>query len=101
MARVRAFGYGSSEPLAAAQALRIAADAEPEPQRASAAFPEDPPLGSPVRIRADDYGRDPVEGTLVFIDAKEVALRRNDPLVGTVVVHFPRLGYDLRLLRAR
>jgi glutathione S-transferase len=101
MARVRAFGHGSSEPLAAAQALRIAADAEPEPPRASAAFPEDPPLGCAVRIRADDYGRDPVDGTLVFIDPHEVALRRDDTQVGTVVVHFPRLGYDLRPLNAR
>jgi hypothetical protein len=49
-----------------------------------------------VRIRADDYGRDPVEGELVLIDADEIALRRSDPRLGDVVVHFPRLGYDLR-----
>ena len=49
-----------------------------------------------VRIRADDYGRDPVEGVLVFIDTTEIALRRHDDKVGEIVVHFPRLGYDLR-----
>jgi hypothetical protein len=49
-----------------------------------------------VRIRADDYGREPVEGELVFIDREQVAVRRCAPGVGEVVVHFPRLGYDLR-----
>ncbi len=96
MTRVCAFGHGTSTPTTAAAALRIAADATPDPTRASQPFAEDPPLGTAVRIRADDYGRDPVEGTLVFIDATEIALRRDDPQVGTVVVHFPRLGYDLR-----
>ena len=51
-----------------------------------------------VRIRADDYGRDPVEGKLIFLDANEVAISREDPQIGEVVVHFPRLGYDLRPL---
>ena len=49
-----------------------------------------------VRIRADDYGRDPVEGKLIFLDANEVAISREDPQIGEVIVHFPRLGYDLR-----
>ncbi len=42
------------------------------------------------------YGRDLVEGELVLIDADEIALRRRDPRLGDIVVHFPRLGYDLR-----
>ena len=96
MERVRAFGNGTSTPLDASEALRIAAGAAPEAPRPSQPFVEDPPLGSSVRIRADDYGRDPVDGELVFIDADEIALRRDDPRVGIVVVHFPRLGYDLR-----
>jgi glutathione S-transferase len=96
MERVRAFGHGTPEPMSAGDALRIAAEATPEAPRVSRPFHEDPPPGSNVRIRADDYGRDPVDGELVFIDAKEIALRRDDARVGTVVVHFPRLGYDLR-----
>jgi glutathione S-transferase len=31
-----------------------------------------------------------------FIDAHEIALLRDDPQVGRVAVHFPRLGYDWR-----
>ncbi len=65
-------------------------------RESGAPFPEDPPLGATVRIRADDHAQDPIVGELVQIDADEIALRRNDPLVGEVVVHFPRLGYELR-----
>ncbi len=96
MARMRGFGHGTSLPMTAANALRVAADAQPAPPRASKPFDEDPPLGSVVRIRADDYGRDPVEGELVLIDADEIALRRLVPQLGEIIVHFPRLGYDLR-----
>jgi glutathione S-transferase len=53
-------------------------------------------LASKVRIRADDYARDPVEGVLDFINAEEIAVTRTDAQVGEVTVHFPRFGYDLR-----
>jgi hypothetical protein len=99
MARVQGFGHGRSAPLDAAEALRIAAGATPDTPGPSQPQPEDPPPGTRVRVRADDYGRDPVEGELVFIDGGEIAVRRDDPRVGAVVVHFPRLGYDLRPLR--
>ena len=96
MARMRAFGHGITSPMSATEALNVAAAAQPATPRTSNPFDEDPPLGCHVRIRADDYGRDPVEGQLVLIDADEIALHRNDPTVGDMVVHFPRLGYDLR-----
>ena len=96
MAKMRAFGHGHPTPLPALAALEIAKAATPARARPSQPFAEDPPLGSIVRIRAEDYGRDPVVGELVLIDAEELALRRHDPRVGEVVVHFPRLGYDLR-----
>lgn len=96
MARMAAFGHGRPVGMAPAEALAVAAAAPPALPRRSAPFPEDPVPGSPVRIRADDYGGDTVEGELVLIDHEEIALRRHDPQVGEVVVHFPRLGYDLR-----
>lgn len=96
MARMRAFGHGTSSPMDATEALRIAAAAQPATPRVSNSFEEDPPLGCHVRIRADDYGRDPVEGELVLLDADEIALLRTDQRLGDIVVHFPRLGYDLR-----
>jgi glutathione S-transferase len=96
MARVRAFGHGAPTPMAPKRALEIARNAQPLAPEPSTPWPEDPPLGSDVRIRADDYGRDVVNGELVYAGIDELAVRRNDPIVGTVVVHFPRLGYDLR-----
>lgn len=96
MQRAQAFGHGDASPMAARHALDIAAAAEPEPPRPSSSFAEDPPLGARVRIRADDYARDPVEGELVLITDDEIALQRTDAVVGGVTVHFPRLGYDLR-----
>lgn len=100
MARMRAFGHGESAPMKASAALDIARDAAPAIPRASNPFEEDPSPGTAVRIRAEDYGRDAIEGELVLIDAEEIALRRSDDAVGDVVVHFPRLGYDLRALTA-
>jgi hypothetical protein len=36
---------------------------------------------------------EPVVGELVIDRLNEIAVRRSDPRVGKVVVHFPRLGY--------
>ena len=44
-------------------------------------------------ITADDYGFDPVAGTLVASSADEIAVRRDEPALGAVVVHFPRFGF--------
>lgn len=96
MARMGEFGHGSSAPMTAVEALDIARTASPAPLRKSEPFAEDPAPGAQVRIRADDYGKDAIEGELVLIDREEVALRRQDEKVGDMVVHFPRLGYDLR-----
>jgi glutathione S-transferase len=98
MDRMRAFGHGRVSAITPREALDIAAATTPAPPRPSQPFPEDPPLGATVRVRADDYARDPVEGALVMIDAHKIALRRNDPHVGEVAVHFPRAGFDLRRL---
>jgi glutathione S-transferase len=101
MERVRAFGHGSPSMLSPRDALDIARAADPEPIAPSSPAPEDPALGSLVRVRADDYGRDAIEGELVHLSLDEIAVRRTESSVGTVVVHFPRLGYDLRPLERR
>ena len=96
IARVASFGNGTMTTMFPREALDVAAAAEPAEALISAPFDEDPPLGSRVRVRADDYGRDPVEGELVQIDRERLALVREDPSIGTIAVHFPRLGYDIR-----
>jgi hypothetical protein len=54
------------------------------------------PLGSLVTIGASDYGMEPVRGELVLADANEWAIKRTDDRAGDVVVHFPRLGFQMR-----
>jgi glutathione S-transferase len=46
-----------------------------------------------VKVSADDYGRDPVAGEIVFTNAHEIAILRRDSQVGDIVVHFPRAGF--------
>ena len=42
----------------------------------------------------DDYGN-PVAGRLLAWSAEEVVLRHEDPSVGAVNLHFPRVGFDV------
>jgi glutathione S-transferase len=96
MARVAATGHGTSEELSAAEALAIAARSVPEPLRASVEDDALPVPGTPVAIRPDDYVTSAVEGTLVQIDAQDVAVLRVDPRLGEVMMHFPRVGYTIK-----
>jgi glutathione S-transferase len=92
--RVAAIGHGSERPMESRDALAVARDCEP--QLDSQLDPGDPngrKPGDRVRVFPDDYGRDPVEGTLVASDAHRIAIRRTDEAVGDVVVHFPRAGF--------
>lgn len=52
--------------------------------------------GQRVSVRATDYGRDPVEGEVVSLTPHEISLQREDERAGTVIVHFPRVGYEAR-----
>ncbi len=96
--RMAAFGHGDRTEMTAAAALGIATAATPQPLPSSQPSNDDPQPGSQVRIRPDDYGKESVEGELVLIDAQEIAIRRTDPTLGDTVIHFPRLGYDLRAM---
>lgn len=92
--RMHGLGEGRRSELPAEQALLVARDT------ASAQPFEGEPLplpklkpGDAVVVQATDYGCDPVSGTLLHASAMEIALRRNDPRAGEVVVHFPRDGF--------
>jgi glutathione S-transferase len=92
--RVKAIGHGTSSDMTPKEALAVAKAATSEAKEA--ADPMDPngrKPGDKVKVSADDYGRDPIAGEIVFSDAHEVAIRRSDPAVGDVVVHFPRAGF--------
>src|SRR5262245_40624219 len=44
--------------------------------------------GQTVTVTPDDTGRDPVVGELVASGVHEIVIRRSDPAVGEVCVHF-------------
>jgi hypothetical protein len=46
-----------------------------------------------VTVTPDDTGRDPVSGELVASAIHEIVIKRSDPVVGEVCVHFPRAGF--------
>ena len=49
--------------------------------------------GTTVVVEPDDTQRGGSVGELAILRPNEVAIRRSDERVGTVLVHFPRLGY--------
>jgi glutathione S-transferase len=98
--RVGAFGHGAREEMPAAEALAVAAGATPAPPLVDMAAPAHGGEafglvpGRRVSVTPDDTGRDPVAGALVAAGPEFIVLRREDPRLGTVHVHFPRAGYD-------
>jgi glutathione S-transferase len=97
--RVRAVGHGQRAEMTPEEAIAVARAAEPTTPEA--ADPHDPNglrPGTRVRVVPDDYGFDPVDGVLVTSSVHEVALRREAPEVGAVVVHFPRAGFRVQAI---
>jgi glutathione S-transferase len=95
-ARVNAIGHGKPAPMDSKEALAIAEAATPEAKPLPDPFePSGRKPGDKVKVSADDYGRDPVAGEIVFTNAHEIAIRRRDPQVGDIVVHFPRAGFTV------
>ena len=94
MARIAAVGHGERSELAPQEALRIASEAVPDSKPFGVSFDGHAP-GRRVRVATEDFALDPVEGEIVYATREAIALRRQDPEVGTVHVHFPRLGYEV------
>ena len=97
--RVESLGAGTRIETSPADALAVARDAHPAP--ATGADPHEPNglrTGSRVAVVPDDYGFDPVAGEVVASSPHEVAIRRHDPVVGEVVVHFPRVGFRVTIV---
>lgn len=91
IARIEAIGHGTPSEISAQDALDIAHGAEPsvaEQVDDDSGFAP----GQQVVVRTEDPGADPVTGKLVRLTARDIAILREDPKVGTVAVHFPRIG---------
>ncbi|PKQ03148.1 MAG: glutathione S-transferase family protein, partial [Alphaproteobacteria bacterium HGW-Alphaproteobacteria-12] len=92
--RVAGIGHGRRSEISRDDALDIAkAATSTEAASADPGEPNGLKPGDTVTAMADDYGRDPVAGELVSSSAQHIALKRSDPRVGEVVVHFPRAGF--------
>jgi glutathione S-transferase len=94
--RVKALGHGRREEMAGAEALKIAAAATPlKVSKGDAGGASGLKPGAAVTVRADDYGRDPIEGHLVAAGAERITIAREGGELGVLNVHFPRVGYVL------
>ncbi len=89
-----AIGHGTRREMTGAEALDSARTNAPA--NAIAHDPDDPlglAPGAAVSVSADDYGRDPIFGTLVAATPERVVIAREDHGLGSLHVHFPRVGY--------
>lgn len=102
MDRLAAIGHGNPDPFRAADAITVAQGAEPMPPGQNllidSAFQDDHgiALGTRVTITAESFGPEPTEGQLIAATRTHYTLAREEPRVGAVHVHFPRIGYVLR-----
>lgn len=93
--RVASIGHGTFSAMTEDAAIDVARTNEPgEPDGWSR---EAQHLGLKrgdwVSVTPDDYGN-AVHGTLLAWTADEVVIRHEDPSVGKVNLHFPRVGFD-------
>jgi glutathione S-transferase len=110
VARMNAIEPVIPEVLASGEALEICrrashregpvsgqfASVAPGADSTSAAVSREPRVGQRVVVRAADYGRDPIEGRFVGSTPHDFAIEREDTRAGTVIVHFPHVGYEVR-----
>ena len=92
--RMREIGHGTFTEMSTSAALDIGTRATPT--TAELADPHDPNGRKPgdiVQVMPDDYGKIGVRGEIVALSSQHIAIRRHDPVVGDVVVHFPRAGF--------
>ncbi|MGZ3428497.1 MAG: glutathione S-transferase family protein [Polyangia bacterium] len=96
--RVAAFGHGSSVPMSSAAAIELARTAS-----GFAACAVAPGMGleagASVGVVPSDYAHDEVAGSLVGLDGDEVVVERVDDRAGKVHVHFPRVGFHVKVLK--
>ncbi|MDB5817017.1 MAG: glutathione S-transferase [Rhizobacter sp.] len=93
--RMTAFGHGRSEKMTSEEAIAVARGCT---DRASLTFTAAPGLveGMRVTVTPTDVGMDPVEGELVGLTHEEVVISRIDERAGSVNVHFPRIGFQVK-----
>jgi glutathione S-transferase len=96
-ARMAVFGQGKPVELSGEEALTIASHSEPiTAEKRGGLGPDDIAIGEQVEVLPTDYGLNPVTGTLLVSSVEEIAVTRQDETLGELVVHFPRMGFQVR-----
>jgi glutathione S-transferase len=97
MQRMQRIGHGQPTEMSSQEALAIAKAATTQTEEhADANDPYGRKTGMRVQVTPDDSGRDPVVGELLSLSTYEVVIKRSDPQVGEVAVHFPRAGFIIQ-----
>jgi glutathione S-transferase len=95
---MKQIGNGKRADIKATEALDIAKAATPAQASVDANDPSGFKAGQRLTVTPDDTGRVPVTGELVGLAADRISLKRSDPRVGDVVVHFPRADFIVQPL---
>lgn len=92
--RVKALGHGKRREMTPEAAIQAAHESIGDTDfRVEPGEPNGLNDGDQVRVMADDYGRDPIAGEIVFAGPQEIVIRRHHERTGEVMVHFPRVGF--------
>src|SRR5271165_2649751 len=97
--RMGAFGHGTHKELSSGAAIGIAHDATAAAAPGPGVDTHGIAIGEKVVVSATDTGTDPIEGALYAAGEDQIAISREDPRAGKVVVHFPRIGFELRRIK--
>jgi glutathione S-transferase len=95
MERVAAFGHGNQSEITSLEALEIAKKDDVSGFNGEVVSSEGRRKGEVVSVTPNDSGRVTVSGPLVSLSAQEVAIRHTNDIVGDVIIHFPRAGFNL------
>jgi glutathione S-transferase len=94
--RMRALGHGTHDELDSGSAVALAHASTPAASEGMSVDTHGIAIGEPVVVSATDTGTDPIEGELYSVLRDRISITRDDRRAGRVVVHFPRLGFELR-----
>ncbi len=98
--RVAAIGHGRPSEMSSTDAIEVArANQTSTPEHSDPDEPQGWVVGQKVGVRSDlNSGESMVIGTVRSVRPDTIAILRDDPRVGTVCVHFPRVGYRIAAL---
>jgi glutathione S-transferase len=94
--RVADLGEGTRIDGSVEAAFAVARAATPESGTIDPADAQGLESGMDVEVLPDDTQRGAVRGRVAACGPNEIAVQHSHPRCGTVVVHFPRLGYRVR-----